>query len=310
MVYLLLLIGLVALMKGADFFVEGSSSVARLLKIPPMIIGLTIVSLGTSLPEAAVSITASLSGNNDLSLSNVTGSNIFNILVVVGVCVLIRPLRSDKASLKRDFPVSIGASLLLLLFALNGMIGRIEGLIFLLGCITYIFILVKTALKSRADSTEEVQATRPAWRNVLYIVGGVAAIVIGGDLVVNNAVAIAEMFGISQTIIGLTIVSIGTSLPELVTSVVAARKKESEIALGNALGSCILNILFILGSSALLSPISFGTDGLVPIFVMIAAMLLMYVSALTRKSTGRVEGAIALLLYFGYMAYILFDALT
>ncbi len=310
MMYLFLLLGLVALVKGADFFVEGSSSVARLLKVPPMIIGLTIVSLGTSLPEAAVSVTASLAGNNDLSLSNVTGSNIFNILVVVGVCVLIRPLHSDKDSLRRDFPVSIGASLLLLLFALNGTIGRIEGILFLLICAAYIAVLIRSALKSRADSNEEAVVKRPVWLNLLFIAGGIAAIVIGGDLVVNNAVAIAEQFGISETIIGLTIVSIGTSLPELVTSVVAARKKESEIALGNALGSCILNTLFILGSSAALSPISFGTDGLVPIFVMIASMVMMYVFSLTRKQTGRVEGAISLALYFGYMAYILVGALA
>ncbi len=312
-IYLLLLVGLVALIKGADFFVEGSSNVARMLKIPPMIIGLTIVSLGTSLPEAAVSVTAALSGNNDLSLSNVTGSNIFNILVVVGVCVLIRPLQSDKASLKRDFPVSIGASILLLLFALNGTIGRVEGLIFLVICVIYLVFLTKTAMKSRtnsADDAEIVESKRPTWMNVLYIIGGVVAIVIGGDLVVDNAVAIAETFGISQTIIGLTIVSIGTSLPELVTSVVASRKKESEIALGNALGSCILNILFILGTSALLSPISFGTDGLLPIIIMLGAMLLMFVFSLTKQQTGRVEGAIALLLYGGYMTYVLVDALA
>ncbi len=309
MVYLLLLIGLVGLVKGADFFVEGSSDLARLFKIPPIIIGLTIVSLGTSLPEAAVSVTASLAGSNDLSLSNVTGSNIFNILVVVGICALLQPLVSDRATLRRDFPVALGASVLLLVFALNGTLSRVEGLIFLLVCITYIVVLIKAALKSRAGNKEEVKATYPVWRQLLYIAGGIVAIVIGGDLVVNNAVAIAETFGISETVIGLTIVSIGTSLPELVTSVVAARKKESEIALGNALGSCILNILFILGASALLSPISFGSEGLVPIFVMIFSMLVMGVFAFTKKQTDRLEGVIALLIYTAYMAYVLVTAL-
>ncbi len=308
MAYFLLLLGLAGLIKGADFFVLGSSRIATTFRIPPMIIGLTIVSIGTSLPEAAVSITAALSGSNDLALSNVTGSNIFNMLVVAGLCIVIRPITSDRSVLKRDFPVSLAASVLLLAFMLDGVLSRMEGLLFLAGFVGYLVFLVVDARRHRRETAgaEIVEPGGSLWKNVCAIVIGVAAIILGGDLVVDNAVWIAQHFGLSETFIGLTIVSIGTSLPELVTSAVAARRGESEIALGNALGSCVANILLILGSSALISPIAAGADATFYIWVMLFAVGIMYLFATTGRVASRKEGVVALLLYVLYMGYLLY----
>ncbi len=303
MIYILLIIGFIALMKGADFFVDGSSAVARRFGIPPVIIGLTIVSLGTSLPEAAVSITASFAGSNELALSNVTGSNIFNLMIVAGLCIILMPIKSDPAMLKRDFPVAIGASIALIIFILDGEISRIEGGIFLAVCLVYIILLVKDA-KNNKELQDEQTKSAPMPLNIAYIVGGVAAIVIGGDLVVDNAVEIARIFGLSETIIGLTIVAIGTSLPELATSLVAAKKGESGLAMGNAVGSCILNILFILGISTALSPITVAPDALIHTGFMLFTTVLMFVFALTLKTAGKKEGIISVLIYIGYMVYV------
>ncbi len=308
MMYLLLLVGFVGLIKGADLFVDGSSNIAKTLKVPTVIIGLTIVSIGTSLPEAAVSMTASLAGSNDLSLSNVTGSNVFNLMVVVGVCVMMRPVLVDKDILKRDFPVAIAASLLTLAFVFSGGIGRLDGTILLAGCVFYILWLIKDATKARNSMEDDDEETAPLAKSILLMIVGVAAIIIGGNVVVNNAVAIAQTFGLSETLIGLTIVSVGTSLPELVTSVVAAKKGESGLALGNALGSCIFNILFILGSAALLSPIMVSAESLIHVSVMLGTTLLMFVLAATGKKVSKKEGFITLAIYFAYMAYVIYTA--
>ncbi len=305
MIYLLLILGMFALIKGADLFVDGSSSIAKKLKVPAVIIGLTIVSLGTSLPEAAVSITASLSGSNDLALSNITGSNIFNLMIVAGVCIILKPITFSREMIKRDFPVALSASVLLLVFILDGVISRIEAAIFLVGCIVYIVVLIKEANKNKHNSTEPVIAVVPVWRSVLLIIIGVSAIILGGDLVVDNAVAIARNFGLSETVIGLTIVAIGTSLPELVTSIVAAKKGESDLAMGNAVGSCILNILFIMGASALISPIAVAGDALFHVGFMLFSTALLYVLILTLKTAGRKEGILSVLVYAAYMVIVM-----
>ncbi len=303
MIYILLIIGFFALIKGADFFVEGSSGIAKRFGIPSIIIGLTIVSLGTSLPEAAVSITASFAGSNELALSNVTGSNIFNLMIVAGICIILMPIKSDASMLKRDFPVAIGASLALLVFILDGEISRIEGGIFLAALIVYIILLIKDA-KNNKEQQDELNKAHSMPVNIIYIVIGIAAIVIGGDLVVDNAVEIARLFGLSETIIGLTIVAIGTSLPELATSLVAAKKGESGLAMGNAVGSCILNLLFILGLSATLSPIAVASDAIIHTGFMIFTTVLMFVFALTLKTAGKKEGIVSVLIYITYMVYV------
>jgi cation:H+ antiporter len=305
--YVLLVIGFVLLIKGADFFVEGSSCVARRLRIPSVVIGLTIVSIGTSAPEAAVSITAGLSGSNDLALSNVIGSNIFNVLMVIGVCALLEPFAAEVEILKRDLPVNIVATLVLLIFvAVNKRLDRYEGILLLAGLVVYLVVVVKGALKSRSETeaeAEEEEELLPVWQMVVYIIGGAAAIVWGGDLVVDSASEIAENFGMSQTLVGLTIVAVGTSLPELVTSIVASRKGESGLALGNAIGSCIFNILFILGMSAGLSPIAAEMINIIDIAVVLAIAVLVFIFGWTGKKITRAEGGFFVLCYVVYMAY-------
>jgi len=303
MMYLLLIVGFVLLIKGADFFVDGASSVAGILKVPSVIVGLTIVSIGTSCPEAAVSISAGMSGNADISLGNVIGSNLFNLLMVIGICAIIKPVPSPKDILRRDMFWNIGASALMLVFMIGLKVQRYEGIILLAGIVAYIIVLVRSAIKSGADD-EELKII-PIWLSIIYIIGGAAAIIFGGDMVVDNASKIAENFGMSKTLVGLTIVAIGTSLPELVTSIVAARKGNSGIAIGNAVGSSIFNILFILGIASSLSPIKVDKDLLVDAAILIGVSLITYIFAKTGESTSRFEGVIMVGCYCAYTAYII-----
>ena len=303
----LLLVGFVLLIKGADFFVDGSSSVAKILKVPSVIIGLTIVALGTSLPEAAVSITASLQGNNSMALSNVLGSNLFNLLVVIGASALIKPFDVNQDIKKRDLPFNIILTAVLLLFAFtHKTLGRIEGILFLVVLVIYMICLVKSALKNNIEDKVETMSVA---KSIIYIIFGMVAIVIGGKLVVNNASAIASKLGLSDLFIGLTIVAIGTSLPELVTSVVAAKKGESGLALGNAVGSSILNIVFILGVSSALSPIKVVatefTVVIIDLIILLVVSMILQVFCVTRDKVSKFEGVICILLYVAYMAYVI-----
>lgn len=262
-----LIIGFVLLVKGADFFVEGASSVAKMLKVPSLIIGMTIVAMGTSLPETSVSIAASMNNQNTLAVSNVVGSNIFNLMVVLGICALIADLQVSRDVLKRDYPFSVLCAIILLIAGLIGMtLGRADGIIFLVIFACFIFYLIKSALDARKrgeisekerEMNEEMSEMEdlPIWKCILYIVGGAIAIKYGGDWVVDSASTIATSFGISATLVGLTICSVGTSLPELVTSIVAARKNELDMAIGNVVGSNVFNILMVLGIAATVSPI-------------------------------------------------------
>ena len=300
--YLLLILGFVLLVKGADFFVEGSSSVAKMFKIPSVVVGLTIVAMGTSAPEAAVSITASLAGNNDIALSNVIGSNIFNLLVVIGACSVIKGVDTPTDILRRDLPTNIGATALLLLFISNKAISRMEGIVLLLCMIVYLSIVVKHALKNRTQEEEEGKVLSPIL-SVIYIIGGLCAIVVGGDLVVDNASLIAVTFGLSETLVGLTIVAMGTSLPELVTSIVATRKGETGLALGNAVGSCLFNVLFILGISSALSPINGSVEAFIDTAILLVITVLSYFFARSDAKTLRKEGIVCLVFYTAYMIY-------
>ncbi len=304
MTYILLLVGFVLLIKGADFFVDGSSSIARLLKIPSVVIGLTIVAMGTSAPEAAVSITAGLVGNNDIALSNIIGSNIFNLLGVVGLCAIFFGVNTDKDILKRDLPLNIGATVVLLLMMIDLKLTRLEGLILLVIMVVYLVILVRNALKNRTEGTEEAKVLTPV-QSAIAVIGGLLAIIIGGQLVVNCSSEIAAAFGLSQNLIGLTIVAVGTSLPELVTSIVASRKGENELALGNAVGSCIFNIFFILGASALLSPLTAQGESFIDCVVLLVVTIIMLIFGKTKLKTTRAEGIFCVACYIGYMAYII-----
>lgn len=309
MEYLLLVAGFVLLVKGADFFVEGSSSVAKLLHIPSVIIGLTIVAFGTSAPELAVSISASLSGSNDIAVGNVIGSNIFNLLMVVGVCGIILPMKIDKSILYGDFLFSIAAeAVMLALFFFDCRLGRLDGILLLAMFGYFLFKTVKNTLASRAaginGEEEEIRVFNP-WLSVLFIFGGMAAIVIGGNLVVDSASAIAASFGMTETLIGLTIVAFGTSLPELVTSIVASRKGENELALGNVIGSNLFNVLFVLATSCTISPMKVDRLSIFDGCFLIAVSILTWGLAKRNYEIGRKEGILMTALYIVYAVYII-----
>lgn len=301
MTYVLLLVGFVLLIKGADFFVEASSSVAKVLRVPSIIIGLTIVAFGTSAPELAVSTTASLAGNNEIAVGNVIGSNIFNLLVVLGACGAIRPF---AVRLRWDFLASIGVALVLFLMIIRDQfVSRPEAILLLVIFVSFMAMTVRDALINRVSAQEEFKALPPV-RCAVYIVGGIAAIVWGGDLVVDCASEIALSFGLSQTLVGLTVVALGTSLPELVTSVVASRKGENGLALGNVIGSNIFNILMVLGLSATVSPIAVNRLAVIDALCLIVFSVITWFLCRSKQRISKFEGVMMLLIYAVYLVYI------
>lgn len=319
--YILLILGFILLIKGADYFVDGSSSVAKIFRVPTIIIGLTVVAFGTSMPEFSVSVTAAMKGSNDLAVSNVLGSNIFNLLVVLGCCALINPVQAKGSLLRKEFPFSILVTVILLLlnsdfsmakvFRGEGTfsLGRLGGLLLLILFVVFIYATVRVALESRAEAQdseedEEYKQMTPV-KSAVYIAGGLVGIVWGGNLVVDSACNIAESFGLSQTFIGLTIVALGTSLPELVTSMVAAGKGENDLAVGNVVGSNIFNILLILGVSSVITPITLEVTAVYDTLILIVASLIVYVAALSKREIKKNEGAIFLLAYLAFFIYIL-----
>lgn len=303
MEYLLLLIGFVLLIKGADFFVDGSSSLARIMKVPSVIIGLTIVAMGTSAPEASVSVNAALAGSNDIAISNVIGSNLFNGLVVVGVCAFMAGFKTNPEILKRDMPLNINVTAILCIMLLDRHINHIEGIILLISMAVYIAVMVISALKNRETADECKILSLP--KSLIFIIGGLIAVIFGGTLVVDNACLIAKDFGVSENFIGLTIIAIGTSLPELVTSITATRKGDSGLALGNAIGSNLFNILFILGMSATICPLNVLSESIIDCIILLVSAVILYVFARTKKTMNRWEGIVCVFLYVGYTAYLL-----
>lgn len=304
-----LIAGFMLLIKGADVFVEGSSAVARKLHIPTIIIGMTIVAMGTSLPECAVSVTAALTHNNGLAIGNVLGSNLFNLLVVCGACALFAPLLVQKETMMREFPFSVICTALMIGLGYLGMnLDRGEGIVLLILFCAYLVYMLYSALKAKnSASDKDEQEEKPSlsgWRCVVCILGGIFAIKYGGDFVVGGASAIAEDFGLSQNMIGLTIVAMGTSLPELVTSVVAARKHELDMAVGNVIGSNIFNVLLILGLAATISPVSMHMENLIDAAILIVASVLVWIFAWSKKKIVRSEGVVMLAMYAVFMIYI------
>ena len=301
MMYVFLIIGFILLIKGADFFVDGASSVAKLLKVPSVIIGLTIVAMGTSAPEAAVSISAGIAGSSDIALSNVIGSNIFNLLIVVGVSAIICPMTTEKVIMQRDIWWSLGATVAVLIMMLDMKVSNVEGIILLAGIIAYIVVLILAAKKNREEG-DEVKTLSPI-KSALFIIGGLAAIVWGGDLVVDSACAIAAAFGMSEALIGLTIVAMGTSLPELVTSVVAAKKGENDLALGYVVGSNIMNISLILGTVGLIGQAPISSVILTDMAILFVSTIIFVIACVQREKVSRAEG---ILFVSMYMAYLIF----
>lgn len=314
---ILLILGFAFLVKGADAFVEGCSSIAKRFQVPSLIIGMTIVAMGTSLPETAVSITASVTGNNALAVSNAVGSNIFNLMIVVGVCAILTPVAVRKETLKIDFPFSIVCAVLLLVLGAIGMtLGHVDGALFIVLFVIFILYMIKSAQNSRKDNkdmdveeaeyaleAEEIQIM-PMPKSIIFIVLGCAAIALGSDWVVDGATTIAEAMGVSQTLIGLTVVAFGTSLPELATSIMAAKKNEVDMALGNAIGSNIFNILMVLGIAAAISPMAFITENIIDIVILIAFSAIVWIMAWTKHELSKKEGWVMAILYAVYVVYI------
>lgn len=311
---LFLIVGFVLLVKGADFFVDGSSSIAKFLKIPSIIIGLTIVAFGTSAPEAAVSIIAGINGNNDIAIGNVIGSNVFNLLVVVGISAAISPVAIKKQILTTDYPFMLLVTVALTVMSFDVFFGngdsnvitRSEGIVLLLFMGIFLFYVIASALRSRKELIDNNEDEKPKYgmlKSIIFTIGGLAGIIFGGQVVVDNAEKIALGFGMSETLVGLTIVAVGTSLPELVTSIVAAKKGESDIAIGNVVGSSIFNILFVLAVSASITPMNINAQCLTDLLILIAVSLIVYVFCATKKKVNRVEGVIMAVAYIAYIVY-------
>ena len=300
---LLLALGFVMLVKGADWFVDGASNIAAKFKIPQLVIGLTIVAMGTSAPEAAVSITAALQGSADITIGNIVGSNIINVLVILGLSAVIIPIAVAKSTVHIETPFLIGISVVLLLLGLDGTISLLDGIILVILFLVYLGYLLYMA-KKNPEEPEETKELK-LWQAILATVVGLVLIVFGSDFAVDAASEIARVLGLSERFIGLTIVALGTSLPELFTSVTAARKGNADIAIGNIVGSNVFNILFVVGLSSLVTPVPFASSFVVDMLVAIAAVVFLLLATLKNKKLVRWHGAVMLLGYVAYFIYLL-----
>ena len=302
----LLVVGFVMLIKGADFFVEGAAELAKRLQIPELIIGLTVVAMGTSMPEAAVSITAQLQGNIEITVGNIVGSNILNILIILGASSLFGTLKVSRTTVRYEIPYMIFCSVLLTILGLDGMISLRDGLI-LWACFlafgAYLTLGARRQKENRA-AEQEKQVLNALWLELVMIAGGLAVLILGSRFSVNAATEIARWLGISERFIGLTVVALGTSLPELFTSVTATRKGSNDIAIGNIVGSNIFNILFIVGTSGLISDVSFHSRFITDSIVMIGAALLLGLGVIRKKEITARVGCLMLICYAGYFAYL------
>ena len=306
---LLLLVGFVLLIKGADIFVEASVGIAKKLKIPNVVIALTIIAMGTSAPEVMISVTAAVNGSTSLAVGNVVGSNLFNLLFIIGLCAMLKAIPVRYKDIARDYWLSIVATVLLLgmmlLFA--EAIPRLSSAVFLLIFAVYVIALVRQALKHRTEEQppekpeEAEKKPRPLWRNILFALAGVVLIVVGGDLTVDNAVNIAHTIGMSERIVGLTIVAAGTSLPELITSLVACKKGQTDIAIGTVIGSNIFNILFVLGITGVVMPLAIDPSLVLDVVILTAGSLAFIVFVGTGQRVVRAEGFVMVAIYAVYM---------
>ncbi|MCI7129147.1 MAG: calcium/sodium antiporter [Lachnospiraceae bacterium] len=298
----LLVLGFVMLVKGADWFVDGTSGIARKLGIPQLVVGLTIVAMGTSAPEAAVSITAALKNNAGIAIGNVVGSNILNILIILGITAVLIPVAIQKSTLWIEIPYMLAVTIALILMGLDGRVSRMEGVLLwgmFLIYLAYLFYLARRG----TDAKEAVEES--AWKLVICAVVGGVTVVWGSDITVDAATALAQLIGMSERLIGLTIVALGTSLPELVTSVTAARKGNADIAIGNIVGSNIFNILFVIGTAALIIPVPFADNFLVDGIVAVAAGVLLWIAAFRKLELRRPWGIVMLVGYGAYLGYLL-----
>ncbi|MBQ5802467.1 MAG: calcium/sodium antiporter [Clostridia bacterium] len=316
---LLLVLGFVLLSKGSDFFVDGAASIATRFKIPQLVIGLTVVAMGTSLPEAAVSVSAALKGTADITVGNVVGSNILNVLIILGISAVITPLAVAPSTLKMEIPIMLGATALFFGLGYSGTIERWGGIILLVCFISFLALQIYMARRGMAQESkkdelleksgehapEQSEKQPRLWISILFTVIGCGAIILGSECAVDGATAIAKIIGISDHFIGLTVVALGTSLPELFTSVTAAMKKNADIAIGNIVGSCIFNILFIAGAAAAIIPVPFQSLFRIDTIVaFVSGAMLLAFSLGKKRQLGRVGGAVMLASYAAYFAYL------
>ena len=300
----LMVVGFIMLIKGADWFVDGAAGIAAKMGIPQLIIGLTIVAMGTSAPETAVSISSAIKGNADICIGNVVGSNILNVLIILGITATIVELKVAKSTIRYEIPYMIFITIVLLIMGYTGnKVTLLEGAILWALFILYLAYLFVMARKNNSD--DEYQENKPAWKLVLYIVVGLAIIICGSNITVDSAVSIAKAIGISERFIGLTIVAFGTSLPELVTSLAAARKGNADIAIGNIVGSNIFNILFVIGTTAFILPVTFESKFIIDTIICIATGVLLWLGVFRKQKLNRKLGIVMLFVYGAYLVYLL-----
>ena len=293
---------------GAGKLTDGATSIAAKMKIPPMIIGLTVVAMGTSMPEFFVSFVSALKGTSDLAVGNVVGSNIFNTMLIVGTTALVTPMVIAKSTVKKDIPFAVLASAMLLPMAIDGSISRIDAAVLFAVFIAFMLYTVRSAKKDKDNDNEDEVKEMPVWRAVAFLVLGLACLIVGSNLFVDGATAVASLLGVSEAVIGLTVVAGGTSLPELATSVVAARKGQCAIAMGNVIGSNVFNILMILGITGMIHPMSIIGITRLDFIVMQLSIILLWIFSFTKYTVARWEGGLLVALFLAYMAWLVMHA--
>lgn len=315
MYILLIIIGLALILAGANYLTDGAAALAQRLKMPEFVIGLTIVAVGTSTPELVVSAMSAINGSSDIAIGNVVGSNLFNIFIILGICTLITPLALSGSTIRRDIPIAVAASLIMLAALSDSYlgiseinkIGRLEGVIMLIIYFALMAYTIRLARKEQSNEEQPKEKLMPLWLSLVMIVGGLGGLVYGGNLFVDNAILLAQRLGVSESVIAITLVAGGTSLPELASSIVSLVKGKADMALGNVVGSNIANILLILGSCATITPLTLGGITIVDILMVLLGSLLLFVSAFTfqRKAIDRYEGVIFLIIYVVYIWYLI-----
>lgn len=300
--------GILMVLWGAGKLTDGATSIAAKMKIPPMIIGLTVVAMGTSMPEFFVSFVSALKGTSDLAVGNVVGSNIFNTMLIVGTTALVTPMVIAKSTVKKDIPFAVLASAMLLPMAIDGSISRIDAAVLFAVFIAFMLYTVRSAKKDKDSGNEDEVKEMPVWRAVAFFVLGLACLIVGSNLFVDGATAVASLLGVSEAVIGLTVVAGGTSLPELATSVVAARKGQCAIAMGNVIGSNVFNILMILGITGMIHPMSIIGITRLDFIVMQLSIILLWIFSFTKYTVARWEGGLLVALFLAYMTWLVMHA--